>query len=46
MLKVLQSAYTQYGIKGFRSALCMIIHEHALFYGFGDYIMRKYSKNK
>lgn len=41
MLKVLQDSFKKYGMKGFRIVLRMLLQEHALFYGFGEYLKRK-----
>ena len=41
MLKEIIKTYKKYGVRGSFAFSKMLIHEHALFYGFGDYIERK-----
>lgn len=41
MIKVCLECYHKFGIKGLTASLKMATSEHALFYGLGEYIMRK-----
>lgn len=43
MIKAVYQGYKQFGTQGAREIIQMLLREHALFYGLGDYISRKFN---